>query len=52
MMGIYIWPLVENKQMNMSYMKNSPKFMPYNSITEVIQLDNHPNGYMIMPTTY
>jgi hypothetical protein len=36
----------------MNNMKNSVKFMPYNTFSEVITLDNHPNGYMIMPTTY
>jgi len=36
MMGLYIWPLVENQQLSSDlFRSNIPKFVPFNNLTEV-----------------
>jgi len=52
MIGMYIWSLDKSRTPNKNILENQEKFVPFNSLTEVIELDNNPKGYMIMPTTY
>jgi len=52
MIGFYVYPA--GQQPSKLNIKNTTgtKFVPWNEIHEELTLDGHPDGYIIMPTTY
>ena len=52
MIGMYVYPYVENQAPTTESMLNQYEFHPTNQMEEILNIDGNPNGYMIMPTTY
>jgi hypothetical protein len=52
MIGFYVYPANENPSKQTLMNESSQKFVPWNEISEELNLLGSPEGYIIMPTTY
>lgn len=50
MIGFYVYK--GSVQPSKETILNQNKFVPMNEISETVELDGHPDGYIIMPSTY
>lgn len=52
MIGFYVYPASTKPSKEVIMNEQGIKFVPWNEIAEEINLDGHPDGYMIMCSTY
>jgi hypothetical protein len=52
MIGFYVYPALKEPSKESIINSEATKFVPWNEISESIVLDSHPDGYMIMCSTY
>ena len=52
MIGFYVYPANVDPSKDTILNKEGLKFVPWNEIAEEMILDGHPDGYMIMCSTY
>lgn len=52
MIGFYVYPANVKPSKEQILNEEGIKFVPWNEISEEINLDGHPDGYMIMCATY
>jgi hypothetical protein len=52
MIGFYVYPANIKPSKEAILNEEGIKFVPWNEISEEINLDGHPDGYMIMCATY
>jgi hypothetical protein len=52
MLGFYVYPGNQQPTKDNLLNKETQKFVPWNEITSVLEMDGSPDGYILMPTTY
>ena len=52
MIGFYVYPANTEPSKDVILNANGINFVPWNEISEEVILDGHPDGYMIMCSTY
>ena len=52
MIGFYVYPANSEPSKEVILNSNGINFVPWNEINEEVILDGHPDGYMIMCSTY